>query len=119
MLLATITSCQKDKNDDAPFNATGYWHGNAHIINCFIVNNANGTARLYYQVPAYDTALATIKMTGNYTVSGGVYYGKFGYTPYIDDSVFFKATSLSGGTMSGKFITGFGASFDAHFDKQP
>jgi hypothetical protein len=119
MLLATITSCQKDKTDDVPFNATGYWHGNAYIINCFIVNNANGTARLYYQVPAYDTASATEKMNGTYTLSNGLYYGKFGKSIDPADSIYFETTSVSGNTMNGKLITGFGASFDAHFAKQP
>jgi hypothetical protein len=119
VLLATVTSCQKDKTDDLSFNAAGYWHGNAHIINCFIVNYANGAARLYYQVPGYDTASAINKMAGTYIVRNGLYYGNFGYSPDPADSIYFETTSVSPGTMTGKFVTGFGASFDAHFAKQP
>lgn len=44
MLLATITSCQKDKTEE-PFTAPGYWNGGVNQINAFIYNNPNGIAR--------------------------------------------------------------------------
>ncbi|MGB4845807.1 MAG: hypothetical protein WBP16_15185 [Ferruginibacter sp.] len=71
-----ITACKKDK-ESIPVSATGYWTGGVSIYDVVLLNRENGTTRLFMAVPNGDTAAATGKVDGTYTLNGNMYRAEF------------------------------------------
>jgi hypothetical protein len=112
-------SCKKDT---PPFPATGYWKGNVYHYVSVMLNQSDGTTRLYMKIPGRtgtDTAAAFLKYDGSYTVSGNVFRGA--YLVGGLDSIIIESTSLSSNVMSGRaFESGYdGESLPFEFTRQP
>ena len=74
LVIISAISCKKETTQ---YSATGLWFGNVYVANCGMVNRPDGTCRFYEEVGLYDTATASIKADGTYTVSGNRYRAEY------------------------------------------
>jgi hypothetical protein len=123
MLAALILfSCKKDKDDAPGFSATGYWRGyfslGSGTSSIGILNRENGTCRLYGMIGSIDTATASEKVNGTYTMTGNFYRGIFPYSP-PGDTIFFETTNILSYSMSGVVTLGSTGSTYFQIVKQP
>lgn len=91
-------SCKKEKDESPAFSAVGYWSGTVYVYSSVIVNNADGTTRLYLQVPNADTAATAIRLDGTYTVSGNDINAVY---PAAGSPLQLKATRTSSNSIAG------------------
>ena len=70
-----ITACKKEPVNK--FEPVGYWTGSISFYHAALVNRADGSFRLYTEMPAGDTAAAVIKFDGKYVRSNEYYKGKY------------------------------------------
>ena len=92
-----MTQCSK--NEGLEFSPIGFWRGNAFVSHTGILNNPNGTSRIYYRIPGADTAHAQLIQDGTYTMTNGCFKAKYPYNN--TDTLFIESTSASANALSG------------------
>lgn len=91
-------ACKKEGGATAAFMPEGYWRGYAYLFNSSLLNRENGGGIFYLGMQNSDTNTALIKMEGRFTISNGIYSGKFGKG---SDSLFLTSITASDRVMYG------------------